>query len=167
MNVMKKYQVITIPNMLIDNYQKLHISEKQVVSIIKLIALNKETISLSELISTNKMTRDEISDLIKDKVLTYETKSNGDIVFDLNEFYERLEQIADGKYEHEENVVQLGKSVRKIIDRNLLEYELQQLEAWLEAGYQPQDIKDAIKIMIVNGVDNFKYVEKILETNND
>ncbi len=165
MSAMSKYRVITIPNMLIDNYKNLHISEKQLVSIIKLIALNKESVSLSELISNNQMSRDEISDLIKDKVLSYQTKSNGDIVFDIDEFFQRLERSVDEKFLHEENVVQVGINVRKIIDRNLLDHELKQLEEWLEAGYSPQVIKDAFKIMVVNGVDNFKYVEKILETN--
>ena len=100
MSAMSKYRVITIPNMLIDNYKNLHISEKQLVSIIKLIALNKESISLSELISNNQMSRDEISDLIKDKVLSYQTKSNGDIVYDIHEFYQRLERSVDEKFLH-------------------------------------------------------------------
>ena len=56
-----------------------------------------------------------------------------------------------------------------LLNRQLKPFELESIRKWLDEGYLVENVEIAIQKSVINGVDNFNYVEKVLknEKSND
>lgn len=88
------------------------------------------------------------------------TNKNGEIVekISLEPLYDKLalnKQV-------ESNDIDIYALFEKELGRTLSSYEYEMINKWLEDGVSDNIIKGALKEAILNGVKNFKYIDKIV-----
>ena len=155
---------IIIPRLLLTNYKKLKITDKEFIFIIYLINNNEfdpERISNDLEISVPEVLNliDKLSqkDILKLKITTdkiYEEK----IILD--ELYNKLALLIIN--EKTEKQTTIYDKFEKEFGRTLgaIEYEI--IGEWLDNNYNEEIIEAALKEAIFNGVANLKYIDKIL-----
>ncbi len=161
MKKIDQYKVVCIPHILIHNYEKMGIDNNTFITIIKILSLNEDYVSIAEMIEKKIVTRDEISNLLQKNIFKQE-QIGTDLVFDINSLYEKI-YSADNIQENL-TIPNLGEEIRKIFNRNLKNEEIQLMEKWLLKQYSKKDILTACQTAKINNIDNFEYIDKILET---
>lgn len=159
-----KNGTFTIPKLLITNYKKLKITEKELIILIYLINDNEfdpERISKDLEIKIPEVL-DIVDKLSKKDIIKIETTA-GKIYEEhiiLDELYNKLAlQIINEK---EEKQTTIYDKFEKEFARTLSPIEYEIIGAWLDNNYKEEIIEEALKEAIYNGVTNLKYIDKIL-----
>ena len=154
-----------IPKLLLTNYKKLKISEKELVVLIYLINDNEFD---PELISKELGFKiAELLDIVdrlsnKDLIKIETTASNVyEEHINLNELYNKLALLIINE-EDEKVVTTIYDKFEKEFARTLSPMEYEIIGAWLDNNYNEEIIEEALKEAIYNGVTNLKYIDKIL-----
>lgn len=156
---------INIPKVLLTNYKKLNITEKQLIILIYLInedkIFNPKKISedlsydmyeVLELINT--MLENDLLEVIKVKTNKVEEHIN------LDKLYTKLSLLYIEKKE-EENT-NIFETFEKEFGRTLSPTEYEIIKAWFESKYSEEIILLALKEAVYNGVNRLNYIDKIL-----
>ncbi|MBR3898530.1 MAG: DnaD domain protein [Bacilli bacterium] len=159
-----KNGTIPIPKLLITNYKKLKITEKELLLIIYLIGNNEfdpERIS-DDLNMTIPETLNMIDRLTKKDLLRIEMV-RGDIVsehINLDELYNKLALyiISDNKPKE----TTIYDKIESEFGRTLSTIEVQIIGAWLDQNFTEEIIEEALKEAMFNNVKNLKYIDRIL-----
>lgn len=99
--------------------------------------------------------------LINKKYIEMEVKNNnGNIteLIKLEPFYDRL--ALNRKVDN--NSSDIYSIFESELGRTLSSFEYEIIEGWIEKGVDEETIKKALKEAILNGVTNFKYIDKII-----
>ena len=155
---------ISFPKLLLTNYKKLKITDKELILIIYLMNNNEfdpERISKDLDIKTNETLR-IIDNLLKKDILKFEMTKGAicDEHINLDEIYNKLALILIN--EKEEKTTTLYDTFEKEFARTLSPTEYQIIGAWLDSNYTEELIEEALKEAVYNGVNNLKYIDKIL-----
>lgn len=155
---------MTVPKLLLTNYKKLKITEKELIILIYLIniiefdpeqmskALDMKIPELLELI--DKLTKKDLIKIETKAGKIYEEHIN------LDELYNKLALIIIN--EKEEKTTNIYDKFEKEFARTLSPMEYEIIGAWLDNNYKEEIIEEALKEAIYNGVTNLKYIDKIL-----
>ena len=160
-----KSRPIFIPQLLINNYIKLNLNEKELLIIIYFLnndnSLNPKQISeyfnwkLADVLET-------VSSLSDKNLLTIKLKKHGNVRAEqiiLDGLYQKLAfMVMDNKETNNKTIfdqfeTEFGRTLSPI------EYEL--VNSWLEDNSEEVILK-ALKEAVYNGVSNFRYIDKIL-----
>ena len=154
-----------VPKLLLTNYKKLKITEKELVVLIYLI--NDNEFDPDRLSKDLGMKMTDILDILdrlsKKDILKIETTA-GKIYeehINLDELYNKLALLII----NEEEVVSettIYDKFEKEFARTLSPMEYEIIGAWLDNNYEEEIIEEALKEAIYNGVTNLKYIDKIL-----
>lgn len=157
---------IVIPKLLLTNYKKMKITEKELIVLIYLINDNE--------FDPEKMAEDLnlkpvdvltlISSLSKKDIVKLESVTNNNVCEEyvcLDELYNKL-ALSLMEDKSEANETSIFDLFEKEFGRTLSPMEYEIIGAWLEAGFEEETINLALKEAIYNGVSNLRYIDKIL-----
>ena len=165
-----KLRDYVVPSYLIKNYDKLGLSAEMTLLLIYIINLKEPivcdyqkmaidlNIDLKEL-----MTR--INELVEKKVIEIEIKKNSasklEEYINLELFYNKifLQLIDVEKEETHDNIYSIFE---KEFGRGLSPIEYELINGWIECNYKEEIILAALREAVFNGVNNFRYIDRIL-----
>lgn len=157
---------VKIPKLLLLNYKKLNINEKEFVLLIYL--LNDNDFNPSKMSEDLGFKLNEILNLIdslskKDLIKLDVIEKNGikEEFFSIDELYNKLALLIINKKEKKESST-IYDEFEKEFGRTLSPMEYEIIGAWLESGIKEELIKKALKEAIYNGVTNLRYIDKII-----
>ena len=99
--------------------------------------------------------------LINKKYIEMDVKNNNSVIIEmikLDPFYDRL---ALNK-KNDDNTTDIYSLFEQELGRTLSSFEYEIINKWIEKGISEDTIKRALKEAILNGVTNFKYIDKII-----
>ena len=163
-NILKEGS-ISIPKVLLTNYQKLKINEKELIFLIYIInypEFNPETISKDLNIKTKDVLT-LINSLSKKDIIKIKNKTINNIreeyIF-LDELYNKLALAIIEEETKEETTIY--DTFEKEFGRTLSAMEYEIIGAWLDQKFTEEIILLALKEAVYNGVYKLNYIDKIL-----
>lgn len=162
-----------VPYTLLTNYNKMKITEKELVILIYLINTNEpfnpkkigEELGIKMIDVLNLIDELQTKGLIE---LKLETKNNikEDVIY-LDNLYKRIgfimsttEQPIDS--ETNDKKLNIFDAFEREFSRTLSPMEYEVINAWMEKDFNEEIIKEALKEAVYNGAKNLRYVDKIL-----
>lgn len=157
---------IVVPKLLLRNYKKLKITEKELLILLVLID-NSEfdpQRMAQEVGMTSKEVLTLVNSLTQKDIIVLNSVTNNNVCeeyISLDSLYEKLALILMENKEEK-----LSSNIFDIFEKEFgrtlspMEYEI--IGAWIEAGFEEETIKLALKEAIYNGVTNLRYIDKIL-----
>ena len=172
MNIIKTKDLV-IPSILLKNYKNLEINEKELLFLAYLMSYeNIISFNPSVFSDTLGFTQEEIIGIIgnlstKNYINMVVKQENGKMKEFLNieELYNKLLvlTIDDEEQEAKEEVSsKIYEVIEKELGRTLSPIEYETISGWLNQGISEELIKEALKEAVLNGVNNLKYIDKIL-----
>lgn len=168
---MLKTSDLVIPGVLLSNCNKLELDEKELLimayfmSFKDSIIFNPTSFSTYLGISTEKILESVSSLSDKKYIEIIVKKENGKMreYIDLNSFYEKLMLlIIDKDEEKEVTESKIYDVIENELGRTLSPIEYETISGWLNSSISEELIKEALKEAVLNGVNNLKYIDKIL-----
>ena len=172
LNLLRK-KAITIPSILLKYYKELKISEKEMIFLAYLFS-DDDLIPFNIIKFSNDLnfTTEEIMELMsnlceKKLINMIVKKDNQDIMkeyIDISFLSSKLFNYIVLNKEDEEiaNESDIYNIIEKEFGRTLSPIEYETIKQWLDAKIAEDLIKEALKEAVLNGVNNLKYIDKIL-----
>lgn len=182
----KKY--LNIEKLLFDYFNILNISENELLVLLSLIKIKDETKNNFKIVDLKKQLHLDfniISDcfnnlLMKDFInikIEYNKSGKKREIYSLTPLFNKLETLIENeKYEknkevNEDNINKILSLFEIEFNRSLTPMELDIIRTWDKEGFSYEDINNALKKAVKNGVRTFKYIDSILislkESNNN
>ena len=161
---------LVIPSILLLNYKELNISEKELIFLSLLMNFEGE-IAFDPIYFCKRLGFDvpEIMEIVSNLsaknyleiVVKKEDKKMKEYI-SIESFYEKL--LLNTVEQEEENVDNSGiyNIIEEEFGRTLSPIEYETISGWLNAKIDESLIKEALKEAVLNGVNNLKYIDKIL-----
>ncbi len=157
---------VVIPKLLLKNYRKLKITEKELLLLIILMDncdFDPERMA-KEVGMSSKEVLTLVSGLTQKDIIVLNSVTNNNVCDEyiaLDNLYEKLALILmENKEENKSS--NIFDTFEKEFARTLSPMEYEIIGAWIEAGFEEETIKLALKEAIYNGVTNLRYIDKIL-----
>lgn len=157
---------VVIPKLLLKNYRKLKITEKELLLLIILMDncdFDPER-TAKEVGMSSKEVLTLVSGLTQKDIIVLNSVTNNNVCDEyiaLDNLYEKLALILmENKEENKSS--NIFDTFEKEFARTLSPMEYEIIGAWIEAGFEEETIKLALKEAIYNGVTNLRYIDKIL-----
>ena len=169
MNIIKSNDLI-IPNILLSNYKDLKITEKELL-FLSLLMSTEDLVSFDPIyigkrlgFDTNEVI-ETMSGLTTKKYIDMIVKNeNGKMkeYLDVSPLYEKLVLYIIDEEEEPANETEIYTIIERELGRTLSPIEYETIGGWLNANISEELIKEALKEAVLNGVNNLKYIDKIL-----
>ncbi len=162
-----KDSIVVIPKILLMEYKKLKLDEKELIFLIYIINnpdFNPEVISNDLNIKTQDVLS-LINTLSKKDIIKIESKNINNVrteYISFDEFYNKLALIIMEEDDVEESTIY--DVFEKEFGRTLSSMEYEIIGAWLEQNFSEELIVLALKEAVYNGVYKLNYIDKILYT---
>ena len=161
---------LIIPNILLCNYKTLNINEKELLFLSFLMSMNNlisfDPSFFSDYLGFEINEIIEImSSLTTKKYIDMVVKSeNGKMkeYLDIEPLYEKLTLLVIDEEEPENDNSEIYTIIENELGRTLSPIEYETISGWLNANISEELIKEALKEAVLNGVNNLKYIDKIL-----
>ena len=163
-----KKRDVTIPSLLFYNYKQLGVTAEEVLLLTYL--MNSDITfypkKISEELSLNLADlMEQIEHLKNLHLITVELKKIGDRrteIINMDGFYEKLIGIVLDDKESKEQEETIYDIFEREFGRTLSPMEYEIIGAWLESNILQETIVLALKEAVYNGVNNLRYIDKIL-----
>mgnify|MGYP004553185071 CR=1 FL=1 len=171
LDIMKTNNIV-IPSYLLKTYKKLNISEKELIFLSYLITFNDKVLfdinkfSICTALSVPEI-MELIDSLISKNIITMVTdkKETGMIreYLDISSLYDKIIVMILNESETESKETStIYDVIEKEFGRCLSPIEYETIKGWLDSNISEDLIKEALKEAILNGVNNLKYIDRIL-----
>ena len=159
MNRYEENKSIAVPKKLLNLEFMPKLTDEELVLMIRLLACGTQKINILDAIEKYDVDRELLQSLVsKNLIDIYE--EDGMIIIDVLKLFENI----GNSYSNAEILtIDAMDRISFLINRQLKSYELELIRKWLEEGYLVENIEIAIQKSVINGVDNFSYVEKVLK----
>ena len=165
-----KLRDYVVPSYLIKNHDKLGLSAEMTLLLIYIINLKEPIVCDYQKMSMDlnidiKELMTRINELGEKKVIEIELKKNSssklEEYINLDLFYNKifLQLIDVEKEEAHDNIYSIFE---KELGRSLSPIEYELINGWIECNYKEEIILAALKEAVFNGVNNFRYIDRIL-----
>lgn len=104
---------------------------------------------------------DTFSKLLNKKYIELDVKNGSGKVVEMVKLDPLLDRLALNKKTEKDNS-DIYSLFEREFGRTLSPYEYELINKWLEKGVSEETIKEALKEAVLNGVRNFKYIDKII-----
>ncbi len=162
---------IVIPRILLNNYHKLNIQDHEFAIVIAIMSMGDkilyDPITISNELGIDKMqVMEYINDLVEKNILSIIIEKNNKKTTEyisLDMLYKKLLNIV---IDNEEKEVPVDNSVFDIFQKELgkplspMQYEM--IKEWITSGTSQELIIEALREAVLNGVNNFNYIDKII-----
>ena len=159
---------VTIPSLLFYNYRQLGITAEDVLLLTYLmsgdISFNPKKIS-NELNLDLSELMEQIEHLKSKNLVTIELKKIGDKrmeLINMDGFYDKLIGLIFDQKEEESTEETIYDIFECEFGRTLSPMEYEIINAWQESNYSKETIILALKEAVYNGVNNLRYIDRIL-----
>ena len=156
---------LMVPKILLTNYKKLKLTEKEVIILIYLINNNEfdpEKISKDLSLDTKDILT-LINDLTKKDIIKLNSVTNNNVCEEYISFDELYNKLALTLMENkEEKPTTVFDLFEKEFGRTLSPMEYEIIGGWIEDSFGEEIITLALKEATYNGVSNLRYIDKIL-----
>jgi DNA replication protein len=162
---MNKYINFSIPTILLKEQKNLNLTNEEMLFLIKLLSYNTSNVSYVGFATDFEINREMVGNLkAKDFIKIKENKEG--IYIDTTPIYEHL---------YNENIQQVpvvptdGLSadvldrISFLLNRQVKSFELDKIREWINTGHKIEDIEIAIQKSVINNVDNFNYIDTVLQ----
>lgn len=162
---------LVIPSVLLMNYKKFDMNEKELL-FMALLMTSDDLIAFDPILFKNKLgfeaneTIEIMSNLTSKKyidVVIQKENSKMKEFLTAEPFYEK---VVFDLLDEDDNVTSKDSEIYEIIEnefgRTLSPIEFETISGWLNANIEESLIKEALKEAVLNGVNNLKYIDKIL-----
>lgn len=171
LDIMKTNNIV-IPSYLLKTYKKLNISEKELIFLSYLITFNDKVLfDINKFSISTALSIPEIMELIDSltskSIITMVTdkKETGMIreYLDISSLYDKIIVMILNESETEiKDTSTIYDIIEKEFGRCLSPIEYETIKGWLDSNISEELIKEALKEAILNGVNNLKYIDRIL-----
>lgn len=171
LDIMKTNNIV-IPSYLLKTYKKLNISEKELIFLSYLITFNDKVLfDINKFSISTALSIPEIMELIDSltskSIITMVTdkKETGMIreYLDISSLYDKIIVMILNESETESKETStIYDVIEKEFGRCLSPIEYETIKGWLDSNISEDLIKAALKEAILNGVNNLKYIDRIL-----
>ena len=161
---------LIIPSILLMNYNKLKINEKELIFIAMLMSFEGE-IAFDPAYFSKKIGFDLneimqiISNLSSKSYIDIQVKKENNKMkeyLNIDSFYDKLLLMVLDEEEPTVEQSQIYSVIEEEFGRTLSPIEYETISSWLNAKIDEGLIKEALKEAVLNGVNNLKYIDKIL-----
>lgn len=161
---------LVIPSLLLMNYKELKMNEKELI-LMSFLMSQGELISFNPAYFSEKLGFEvpDIMELISDlstkkyiEVVVKKEEGKMKEYIDLTSFYEKLVLVLIDEEKENELDSEIYSTIEKEFGRTLSPIEYETISGWLNANIDESLIKEALKEAVLNGVNNLKYIDKIL-----
>ena len=168
-----KDKPLYIPRILINNYKNLKITDEELIIIIVIMSYGEKVLydpeEFARIIDGNKRTIMKLIDNLCDKnilSLVIEKKNSKTYEYiSLDNLYEKLFNIVISENDEDEEV---DNSVFSIFEnelgRTLSPMEYEKIKEWVNSGNNNELIICALREAVMNGISNFNYIDRILDS---
>jgi len=165
-----KDRPLVIPRYIFNNYKKLGLTEEELIVLIYLINVDGKIVYNPELfvneLHIEKFKAMEImNNLVEKKMISFYLEKNNNIseeYISLELFYDKVFlQLIDVSLDKEEDS-NIYSIFEKELGRSLSPIEYELINGWIECNYKEEIILAALKEAVFNGVNNFRYIDRIL-----
>lgn len=161
---------IVIPRILFNNYRMLNILEEELIVIMLIISLGNKIeynpdIFVQELNMEKHKVMEIINNLISKNLLSLEMVKNGRITSEyisLSLLYDKLLNIVIDNGNDKEIDGSIFSVFENELGRLLSPMEIEQIKEWVNTYRNEELIKIALKEAVINGVNNLRYIDTIL-----
>lgn len=171
LDIMKTNNIV-IPSYLLKTYKKLNLSEKELIFLSYLITFNDKILfDINKFSISTSLSVPEIMELIDSltskNIITMVTdkKETGMIreYLDISSLYDKIIVMILNESETESKETStIYDVIEKEFGRCLSPIEYETIKGWLDSNISEDLIKEALKEAILNGVNNLKYIDRIL-----
>lgn len=171
LDIMKTNNIV-IPSYLLKTYKKLNLSEKELIFLSYLITFNDKVLfDINKFSISTSLSIPEIMELIDSltskNIITMVTdkKETGMIreYLDISSLYDKIIVMILNESETESKETStIYDVIEKEFGRCLSPIEYETIKGWLDSNISEDLIKEALKEAILNGVNNLKYIDRIL-----
>lgn len=171
LDIMKTNNIV-IPSYLLKTYKKLNISEKELIFLSYLITFNDKVLfDINKFSISTALSIPEIMELIDSltskNIITMVTdkKETGMIreYLDISSLYDKtIVMILNESETESKETSTIYDVIEKEFGRCLSPIEYETIKGWLDSNISEDLIKEALKEAILNGVNNLKYIDRIL-----
>ena len=162
----------SFPKYLIKLYKKLGLDESLLLVVIFLLNLD-DPITCDYKMFAEELNMDQmevmtkINELMEKKIIDIEVKKNSlsklEEYINLDLFYNKLFLLLiDDEKEEENNSNNIYSIFERELGRTLSPIEYELINGWKECNYKEEIILAALKEAVYNGVNNFRYIDRIL-----
>ena len=173
-NILKIHQdsPVMVPRILLNNYRKLNINEEELIVIMLIISLGgtieyNPDVFVKELGMDKQEVMSIISRLIGKNILSIEIVKNGrksEEYLSLSLLYNKLLNIV--KDVSEEDNIKINSSIFNVFEeelgRLLSPMEIEKIKEWVNTYKNDDLIISALNEAVLNGVNNLRYIDAIL-----
>lgn len=165
-----KQKNIVIPSLLFRNYKELKIDEKEVIFLSYLMMYEGFiAFDVVKFASDLNYSTDEVmllvSSLCEKCLINMVVKQEDKVMkefLDISFLYNRLVAFVLKDEEEEVDDSLIYERIEKEFGRTLSPIEYETIKQWIDSGISDELILEALKEAVLNGVNNLKYIDKIL-----
>lgn len=169
MDIVKNNDLI-IPSVLLMNYKELKINEKELIFLSLLMSI-EGLIAFDPVYFSNKLSFEinEIMEMISDlstknyiEIIVKKENNKMKEYLSIDSLYDKLLLIVIDEDETTIEESTIYSTIEEEFGRTLSPIEYETISGWLNAKIDEGLIKEALKEAVLNGVNNLKYIDKIL-----
>ena len=166
-----KSKPIIIPRILLNNYKLLNITEEELIIIMVIMSYGDRVLynpeEFAKEINTSKQNVMKIiSNLCNKNILTIDMEKKNNKAYEYISFDLLYEKLANTVCHVEEK--EIDTSIFTIFEnelgRTLSPMEYEKIKEWITSGNSEELIVNALKEAVMNGVNNFNYIDRILDS---
>ncbi len=169
LNLIKSSGII-IPSILLKYYKELKLNEKELIFLSFLMQKGEKIVFDIELFNKElnfdiPQIMENVSSLSEKKLLNMSVEKNKQGMMmeylDINMLYNKLLNflLEEKEEKAESNIYEI---IEKEFGRTISPIEYETIKGWLDSNIEEELIQEALKEAILNGVNNLKYIDKIL-----
>jgi len=167
-----KDRPIFISRLLINNYRKLNITEEELIVIIVIMSFGDKVIyNPEEYAKEINMSRQNVMKLINNlcnkNILSIEIEKDNYKAHEyisLELLYEKLANIALSSDKEKSIDTSIFTVFENELGRTLSPMEYEKIKEWITSGNSDEMITCALREAVLNGINNFNYIDRILDS---
>lgn len=183
-NKMIEEGYINLHKLLLKEYTRLGLQEKEVVVLSQLVSLiekKKQTLSLKSIARMTHFSSNEVGEILEQLIVNQyistglEMKQDGKEreIFSLEPLYKKitelfLEDVKEEKEKQNDNEIrQVILTLEEVFRKSLKPYDLQMIQQWFMDGYQKKDVDLALETAVNHHKLNMNYMDRIIRSNDE
>lgn len=167
-----KDKPLIVPRILINNYKLLNITDEELIVIMVIMSYGNKVIynpeEFAKEINGNKRSIMKIIDNLCDKnILSLVIEKSNHKSYEyisLDSLYEKLFNLVIDNKEEKEIDNSIFSVFENELGRTLSPMEYEKIKEWITSGNSSELITCALKEAVMNGVNNFNYIDRILDS---
>lgn len=167
-----KDKPLYVPRILINNYKLLNITDEELIAIMVIMSFGDKVVYNPEVfakeIGGSKRNIMKVIDNLCDKsILSLIIEKNNNKSYEyivLDNLYEKLFNIVIDNDEKEEVDNSIFSVFENELGRTLSPMEYEKIKEWITSGNSSELISCALREAVMNGISNFNYIDRILDS---